>query len=248
MIRCSARLAALVGAGALAVSVVGPVTGASAAADVTAPTLSLHAADDVLKIPATGFGRVVLTAHAKDAVGVAAVIVGVFYPDGKLAIDFELPRVSGTAQDGKYSTDWGMDREERPGTYKIRAYAVDEAGNSTDPDIVYDRVAAKQRTHVVNFNAGPEPVAKGHAVRLTGKLERVGSKGWTAFGGRTLNVQFRKTGGSYRTIGTVTTRSDGTFDTSKFKATATGAWRVTFSATALRTASHSESDAVALKK
>jgi hypothetical protein len=180
-------------------------------------------------------------------VGVAAVIVGVFGPDGTLALDFEMPRISGTAQDGQYRSNFGTDHEERPGTYTVRAYAVDEAGNSTDPDTVYDKMVAKQRTRITGFNASPEPVAKGHSVRLVGKLERVGSHGWTAFGGRTLNVQFRKTGGSYKTIGTVTTRSNGTFDTSKFKATAAGSWRVAFAGNALRVASHSSSDSVALK-
>lgn len=79
------------------------------------------------------------------------------------------------------------------------------------------------------FNASPEPVRKGAAITVKGRLlvadwER---DRYVGYGSQTVSVQFRTPSGSYSTVKTISTRSDGWAVTS-VTATQSGYWRVVY--------------------
>ncbi|MCL7425124.1 hypothetical protein [Streptomyces sp. YS415] len=82
-------------------------------------------------------------------------------------------------------------------------------------------------------NASPEPVAKGKALTVTGKLTRADwvKHAYVGYGGKSAKLQFRKAGTStYNTVKIVQAGSTGSLKTT-VTAAADGYWRWTFSET-----------------
>ncbi|WP_157407980.1 hypothetical protein [Actinomadura atramentaria] len=79
------------------------------------------------------------------------------------------------------------------------------------------------------FNASPEPVAKGKALKVAGKLNRyVGGKWIHAGAGAAIQIQFKAAGSStWTTLGTTKTTSAGTF-AKYFTASKDGTWRAVY--------------------
>ncbi|WP_067794584.1 hypothetical protein [Actinomadura formosensis] len=90
-----------------------------------------------------------------------------------------------------------------------------------------DFVDARYRTAITSFNAAPEPVRKGRALTVQGKLSRyVG--GWKPGSGATVKIYFRRAGtSSWALAGTTRSASDGVFRTS-FTAKLDGTWRAVY--------------------
>lgn len=85
-------------------------------------------------------------------------------------------------------------------------------------------------TRITGGNASPEPVRKGRTITVTGTLQRDPSGSWKAYAGRQVTVLFRAKGASaWQVMGTVTTKSDGTFGRG-FTAKKDGTWVASFGA------------------
>ncbi|MFD5819193.1 hypothetical protein [Streptomyces sp. NPDC127038] len=79
-------------------------------------------------------------------------------------------------------------------------------------------------TRITGFNAGPEPVRKGHTVTATGTLQRLSGTKWSAFGKQRVYILFQAKGKkSWTQLGSVKTDSHGRF-TARFTAKQDGTW------------------------
>ncbi|MFE2667549.1 hypothetical protein [Streptomyces mirabilis] len=79
-------------------------------------------------------------------------------------------------------------------------------------------------TRITGFNAGPEPVRKGHTVTTTGTLQRLSGTKWVAFGKQRVYILFQAKGKkSWTQLGSVKTDSHGHF-TARFTAKQDGTW------------------------
>jgi hypothetical protein len=223
---------------------------ASAAADTTAPRITLTAAPaGPVQLRADGFTAMTFRARVTDNVGVKHVGLGVDDLGSVYDIlGFSMTRISGTARDGVWEMKLRADRAEPVGGWTVRLYAVDTAGNvSSDPMKVLDTFAMKYRSRVLEFNGSPESVAKGSTVTFTGRVQRVDAlSGWTNAAGRTVALQFRKKGTSdFVTRKTLTTNADGTFVV-KALAHAPGTWRAVYAGNASVARSVSGTDFIAV--
>lgn len=96
-----------------------------------------------------------------------------------------------------------------------------------------DGIAFYVRRNVVAtaFNAGPEPVAKGAPLRVTGAFSRLsvsplGAARYVPYAGHQVDVYFRPlTSPTYSKVGSTLTTSTGTF-VSTFTAAVDGCWKV----------------------
>ncbi|WP_328905124.1 DUF5707 domain-containing protein [Streptomyces sp. NBC_00234] len=117
------------------------------------------------------------------------------------------------------------------GTWKVGAAALANDGEIGDSE--YISKTYLQRFSKLTANAGPEPVAKGKALTVTGALTRANWNTGTYMGytNQPVKLQFRKAGTStYTTVKTVTSSSTGTLKTS-VTASADGYWRYSFAGT-----------------
>ncbi|MFC9249270.1 DUF5707 domain-containing protein [Streptomyces sp. NPDC057136] len=117
------------------------------------------------------------------------------------------------------------------GTWKVGAAALSNDGQIGDKE--YISKTYLQRFSKLTANAGPEPVLKGKALTVTGKLTRANWETGTYMGytNQPVKLQFRKAGTStYTTVKTVTSSSTGTLKTS-VTASADGYWRYSFAGT-----------------
>ncbi|MGW7606536.1 hypothetical protein ACWGKW_04515 [Streptomyces sp. NPDC054766] len=79
-------------------------------------------------------------------------------------------------------------------------------------------------TRITGFNAGPEPVRKGHTVTTTGTLQRLSGTKWVAFDKQRVHILFQAKGKkSWTESGSVKTDSHGHF-TARFTAKQDGTW------------------------
>ncbi|MCT9006324.1 hypothetical protein [Streptomyces rhizosphaerihabitans] len=79
-------------------------------------------------------------------------------------------------------------------------------------------------TRITGFNAGPEPVRKGHTVTTTGTLQRLSGTKWVAFDKQRVHILFQAKGKkSWTELGSVKTDSHGHF-TARFTAKQDGTW------------------------
>ncbi|MFE3169110.1 calcium-binding protein [Streptomyces sp. NPDC059224] len=107
----------------------------------------------------------------------------------------------------------------------------------------------KRYARLTATQAGPEPVAKGHALTVTGALTRADwtTGAYAGFGGQHVALQFKKAGSStYRTVKTVTTDGGGKLRTT-VTADSAGTWRWRFAGTGTTGAANAAGDGVALK-
>ncbi|MEV4342650.1 hypothetical protein [Streptomyces sp. NPDC049590] len=131
------------------------------------------------------------------------------------------------------------------GTWKKGGVAADSKTGAdkwqSDLGTVPVRRAAKLST-----DAAPEPVSKGKAITVTGKLTRADwSHGtYAAFGGQSVKLQFRKAGSStYTTVKTVTSSSTGALKTT-VTAGSDGYYRYSFAGTSTTSAVSATGDYV----
>jgi hypothetical protein len=225
---------------------------ATAATDTKAPVIvSAGLNNNQMILPAVGFGTLRVNARITDNGGVKQVAGAMFHNGEILQFEgqdwiFPVPRISGTAKDGTYSTLFGFDKAEAVGKWELRLLALDAVGNVSAPKVA-GTYQAKYKTRTVKFNVGPEPAAIGQAIKVSGQLQHVTPTGWAAFGARDVKVQFKAAGTSvWVTKGTLRTDSDGKFsNATKFHANSKGAWRVQFTGGATNAASTSAVDYLA---
>ena len=120
--------------------------------------------------------------------------------------------------------------EER-GYHHVMATAYNADYNSTE-HVFANGFTLKRRTawQSGTFNASPEPVAKGKPITIKGRLMVVDwdNDRYYGYGNQSVKIQFRTSTGTYATVKTVTTRSDGWVSTS-VTAQRSGSWRVYYS-------------------
>ncbi|MFF4897231.1 calcium-binding protein [Streptomyces sp. NPDC001068] len=107
----------------------------------------------------------------------------------------------------------------------------------------------KRYARLTATQAGPEPVAKGHALTVTGTLSRADwtGGGYDGFGAQHVALQFKKAGSStYGTVKTVTTDGSGKLRTT-VTAHSAGTWRWRFAGTGTTGAANATGDGVAVK-
>jgi hypothetical protein len=103
-----------------------------------------------------------------------------------------------------------------------------------------------RRAARLTADAAPDPVRKGRTVTVTGRLTRADwpHGTWVAFGGRPVELQFRKAGGStYTTVKTLTASATGALRTTVTAGSA-GSYRYRFAGTSTTSAVTSKADYV----
>ncbi|MER6083032.1 calcium-binding protein [Streptomyces sp. NPDC001833] len=106
----------------------------------------------------------------------------------------------------------------------------------------------KRVARLANTQAGPEPVAKGGRLTVTGALTRANwdTNVYAGYGSKSVALQFKKSGSSsYTTVKTVTTDSSGKLRTT-VTANASGTWRWKFAGASTTTGATAYGDSVAL--
>lgn len=101
-------------------------------------------------------------------------------------------------------------------------------------------------TRVIKFNAAPEPVRYGRYLTFRGALQ-VWDDGWEGYGHRKVSLWFKKAGGHWTYVKTLTTNGSGKF-WAKSKATRSGSWKVVFAGDDDAHRSSSRSDWVRVKR
>ncbi|MGW5254179.1 hypothetical protein ACWERW_14355 [Streptomyces sp. NPDC004012] len=136
--------------------------------------------------------------------------------------------------DGK--TGWkslGWFNTKSDGTFDLAGYVSVPKGywrlysaGSSDYQSGYSNSVHFNRTatRITGFNAGPEPVRKGHTVTTTGTLQRLSGTKWVAFGKQRVYILFQAKGNkSWTQLGSVKSDSHGHF-TARFTAKQDGTW------------------------
>ncbi|MGW3242056.1 calcium-binding protein [Streptomyces sp. NPDC001070] len=103
-----------------------------------------------------------------------------------------------------------------------------------------------RRNSVLTVNAGPEPVAKGGTLTVTGKLTRANweTDKYAGYSGQSVALQFRSASSStYTTVKTVTSSSTGALKTT-VRASADGSWRFVYAGNSVTGKSTSAGDYV----
>ncbi|MES5821714.1 hypothetical protein [Streptomyces sp. RG80] len=117
------------------------------------------------------------------------------------------------------------------GTWKLGALAAAKDGGLTWQEGF--GTTHLQRKSTLTVNASPEPVKKGKAITVTGKLSRANweTHKYAGYASQYVKLQFRKAGTStYTTVKTIKTSSTGTLSTT-VTASADGYYRYSFAGT-----------------
>lgn len=141
---------------------------------------------------------------------------------------------------------WNLGRNSLAGTWKLAAWA-ESAGGTDHVDLHTAKSVPVVRDAALSANAGPEPIAKGRSLTVTGKLSRADWEsrgGYHGYAEQKVKLQFRKKGTStYTTVKTITTDSTGNLRTT-VKATTDGYWRYAFSGTSTTAPANATGDYV----
>ncbi|MEU9290140.1 calcium-binding protein [Streptomyces sp. NPDC048275] len=129
-----------------------------------------------------------------------------------------------------FEPDWWLINTDA-GTWKVGVdvWANDDSWTQRD---AYTTTRI-QRYSKLTVNAGPEPIAKGKTLKITGKLTRANwdTDVYAGYTAQPVKLQFRKAGTStYTTIKTVNTSSTGDLQTTT-TASVDGYWRWNFAGT-----------------
>ncbi|QNE75774.1 calcium-binding protein [Streptomyces finlayi] len=130
------------------------------------------------------------------------------------------------------------------GTWKVGGAVLSNDGQVGEQEQIGKTYL--QRFSKLTVNAGPEPVLKGKALTVTGKLTRANWNTGTYMGytNQPVKLQFRKAGTStYTTVKTVTSSSTGSLKTT-VTAAADGYWRYSFAGTSTTPAVSATGDGV----
>ncbi len=235
---------------AVAAAVVLPAGAVSARTDSEAPKIVSVSAPSIVGLTSKGASFDIAVA-ARDNIDIARVVVGLIDTTGKYAkpVGVQAELVRGMSWAGTYRARVTMPTSVPLGTWNVSAFAEDTNGNrSGGVTTVRDTFVLKYATRIAGLNAGPEPVQRGAALLVTGKLQQAVVSGWGGYAGRSVLVHFRKTGASTWTrIGTVTSGVNGSFSFLT-KAQATGEWRAVYKGDANRAKATSPVDKVALAR
>lgn len=233
---------------AVAAALVLPATDASANGDKEAPEIKSVSAPSIVGMTAKG---AVFNVDVKvaDNIDVASVVVGVVDNAGKVGKGFAAGLSKGMSWDGIYTAKVTMPITVPLGGWKVSAFAEDNAGNrSSGVKDVRDTFTLKYATRITKLNAGPEPVAKGATMIVTGNLQQTVKGGWASYAGKAVKVRFRKVGTStWVTVGSPISAASGKFSMLT-KATAAGDWRAVYAGDAAKAKTISKADAVALER
>ncbi|MFJ4713019.1 calcium-binding protein [Streptomyces sp. NPDC088785] len=184
-----------------------------------------------------------VTATAKDDSGISGIYGGkLVSPDRHIAFpdDGSCSRPTSTTMkcvwkyvlDANDSDDYADLRNAEAGTWVLDAEAAakDQDFYTLDSS---KSVKVKRYAKLSVTKAGPEPVAKGRTLTVTGALTRAdwNKNTYAGFAAQHVALQFKKSGSSsYATVKTVTTDSRGGLRT-KVTAKASGTWRWKFAGT-----------------
>ncbi|MER5469337.1 calcium-binding protein [Streptomyces sp. NPDC002685] len=129
-----------------------------------------------------------------------------------------------------FEPDWWLTNADA-GTWKVGVdvWANDDSWTQRD---AYTTTRL-QRYSKLTVNAGPEPIAKGKTLKVTGKLTRANwdTDVYAGYTAQPVKLQFRKAGTStYTTVKTVNTSSTGDLQTTT-TASVDGYWRWNFAGT-----------------
>ncbi|WP_216591450.1 calcium-binding protein [Streptomyces brasiliscabiei] len=145
-------------------------------------------------------------------------------------------------------TDYYDLRNSSAGTWRFTAEAVAKDSDFYDLE-TSARIQVKRLARLATTQAGPEPVAKGGKLTVTGTLTRAdwNTNTYVPHAGRSVALQFKRSGTStYTTVRTVTTDSAG-----KLRATVTanssGTWRWKAAATSTTSGATAYGDSVTVK-
>ncbi|MFD8222836.1 calcium-binding protein [Streptomyces massasporeus] len=129
-----------------------------------------------------------------------------------------------------FEPDWWLTNADA-GTWKVQAQVSANDGSYTDRWAY--TTTRLQRHSQLTVNAGPEPIAKGRTLTITGKLSRANwdTLDYRGYTNQPVKLQFRKAGTTtYTTVKTVYTSSTGTLTTTA-PASEDGYWRWNFAGT-----------------
>lgn len=226
--------------------------GAKKTADKEAPVISAVAlAPSAVTLTAKSSGSTTFTVSARvaDPGGVDRVVIGLYDEADKKGRPFRLARTAGTALDGTWSVKASLPNSAAKGLWSVRAFAVDKASNSSDPDKVYATFPVQYSTRLLGLDVSPEPAEPKADLAAVAVLQsyRPG-KGWAVYAGRNVVLEFRPDGAAdFAAVAAATTDKVGkvSFTT---KATTTGTWRITFAGNTGYAAAVSGTDAVKVAK
>ncbi|OPG08179.1 hypothetical protein [Microbispora sp. GKU 823] len=97
-----------------------------------------------------------------------------------------------TDRNGRFSVD---ERAVRSGWWRAEFEGASDAEPATSDSDRVDVRAQDSRTRITGFDASPEPVDAGDALRLRGRLEISGFAGWSGYPGRQVKILFKPAGG-----------------------------------------------------
>ncbi|MGW3129606.1 calcium-binding protein [Streptomyces sp. NPDC001076] len=199
-----------------------------------------------------------ITATAKDNSGIKEIVgFKLVSSDGRYlyanSVSCSRPTSTTMKCTGKYTLDPDLVdsyydlKNSSAGTWYFRAEAA-----AKDSDYYEIQKSApfevKRIAKLANTQAGPEPVAKGGRLTVTGALTRANwdTNVYAGYAGKSVALQFKKSGSStYATVKTVTTDSSGKLKTT-VTANASGTWRWKFAGTSTTTGATAYGDGVAL--
>jgi hypothetical protein len=219
---------------ALTVSVSPASALAASPADTEAPVITgitVNPSPVVLRTKATGRTAFAVAVRATDTGGgVDRVTVGLYDPADNVGRAFRLTRTSGSAADGQWTGTLVLSNQARRGAWSLRAFATDQASNTTDPDKVYTNFRVQLPTRMRAFTIVSDPTTG--TVSAAALLERFrpGTQAaWVPFTDRTVVLQFQPNGANgYSTVATAKTGSDGSVRFGKVTANQSGLWRAAF--------------------
>ncbi|WP_329622014.1 hypothetical protein OG357_17330 [Streptomyces sp. NBC_01255] len=121
-----------------------------------------------------------------------------------------------------YFNDFTLSAASKGGWFRVRHLTTDQFAESVTPSFRLTRLD----TRIVSLNAGPEPVAKGGYVTVTGGLQHYADWAWRAYGNAPVVLQFQPRGSTtWKQMATGRSNASGNVSL-KAKATGDGTWRI----------------------
>ncbi|WP_183154742.1 hypothetical protein [Streptomyces shenzhenensis] len=144
----------------------------------------------------------------------------------------------------KLDPGWGVPRNTLAGPWKVIIQLQSKDGDLYNNGGTLTHPVLRRGK--LSVDAGPEPVAKGKSLKVTGKLTRANwdRRTYAGYTNQPVKLQFRKAGTStYRTVKTVRTNSTGNLSTT-VTASADGYWRWSFASTSTTSSVNATGDYV----
>ncbi|MFE1908076.1 hypothetical protein ACFW96_31100 [Streptomyces gardneri] len=121
-----------------------------------------------------------------------------------------------------YYNDFTLSAASRGGYFRVRHLTTDAFAESSTGSFRLTRLD----TRIVSLNAGPEPVAKGGYVTVTGGLQHYSDGNWRAYANAPVVLQFQPRGSTtWQQLATGRSNASGKVSL-KAKATGDGTWRI----------------------